>query len=391
MGSRVQAAIDAIRAGQIVIVVDDEDRENEGDLCMAAELATPEAINFMAKEGRGLICIALAEERIKQLHLPMMVDQTAGGFGTAFTVSIEAATGVTTGISASDRARTVRVAADPNTGPEDIVSPGHIFPLRGRAGGCLVRTGHTEASIDLARLAGLQPSGVICEIMNDDGTMARMDDLENFAERHGLPMVTIAELIQHRLNSESLVRRLVERKVRHSVWGEISLIAYGTTLDSRQHLAVLKGELSQAAVPLVRMHSGYPFAGVFGELFGNHGMLSHRALDRLAAEQVGLFIGLDRDAPDRSLEENIRGIGREEEEVGAESPPVRERTLRQIGVGAQILRDLGLSRLRLLSNHDKKPAGLDGFGLTIDEVVPLDEVESTARGHGLEVVDEGSE
>ncbi len=358
----------------MVIVVDDEDRENEGDLCMAAELVTPEAINFMAKEGRGLICLSLTEDRIRKLDLPMMVEQQSHGFGTAFTVSIEAARGVTTGISAADRAHTIKVAVDPSSGPDDLSRPGHIFPLRARQGGCLVRTGHTEAVVDLARLAGLNPSGVICEIMNDDGTMARMDDLERFADKHGLLIVTIAELIEYRLAKESLVYRIVSRRVRHPVWGEVELIAYGTTLDSRQHLVVVKGDLDPSSVPLVRVHSGYGFSSVLGDLFSDERALLHSALDRMGEEDVGVLICLDRDVPYRTLEECIRAIGSDEDLAPDEKGPTeRERTLRQIGIGAQMLRDLGLQRLRLLSNTSKRPAGLDGYGLTIEDVVPLSE------------------
>ncbi|MEO1171294.1 MAG: 3,4-dihydroxy-2-butanone-4-phosphate synthase [Myxococcota bacterium] len=391
--SRVQAAIDAVRNGKMVVVVDDEDRENEGDLCMAAEAVTPEAVNFMAKEGRGLICLALDEERIQKLELPMMVDETGGGFGTAFTVSVEAASGVTTGISAADRAHTIKVAVNPESGPRDLVSPGHIFPLRSRDGGCLVRTGHTEASVDLARLAGLHPSGVICEIMNDDGTMARMDDLERFAEKHDLLIVTIAELIQYRLAKESLVRRLVQQRVRHPAWGEVELIAYGTSLDSRQHLAVIKGELQNVDAPLVRVHSGYPFASVLGDLFSNDRALLHSALERMGNEEVGVLICLDRDTPYHTLEERIRAIGQEEEDAWTvdKGPTARERTLRQIGIGAQILRDLGLRRLRLLSNNSKKPAGLDGYGLTIEDVVPLEAAVSASGGPKLELIGGGKD
>ena len=276
--ARVEAAIEAIRAGQMVVVVDDEDRENEGDLCMAAEAVTAQAINFMAKEGRGLICLALRDERIRELELPMRVEPTGAGYGTAFTVSSEASSGVTTGISAADRAHTIRVAVDETSTPSDLTRPGHVFPLRAREGGCLVRTGHTEAAVDLARLAGLNPSGVICEIMNDDGTMARMDDLERFAERHGLLIVTIAELIQYRLANESLVHRKVSKRVVHPAWGEVELIAYGTTIDRRQHLAAVKGKIDATDAPLVRVHAGYPFASVLGDLLSTVRALLHSAL-----------------------------------------------------------------------------------------------------------------
>ncbi|MEM6731031.1 MAG: 3,4-dihydroxy-2-butanone-4-phosphate synthase [Myxococcota bacterium] len=390
--SKVQAAIDAIRDGKMVIVVDDEDRENEGDLCMAADMVTPEAINFMAREGRGLICLSLTEERIRELELPMMVEEQNNGFGTAFTVSIEAAHGVTTGISASDRAHTVKVAVDPTSAPSDLSRPGHIFPLRARQGGCLVRTGHTEAVVDLARMAGKNPSGVICEIMNDDGTMARLDDLETFAKKHGLHLISIADLIEYRLAKESLVSRIVSRRVRHPAWGEVELIAYSTTLDARQHLAVVKGELSNLEAPLVRVHSGYPFASVMGDLLSNDRALLHAALGRLGLEEAGVLICLDRDTPYRTLEERIRAIGQQGDDglsPDEKGPSARERTLRQIGIGAQILRDLGLSRIRLLSNSQKKPAGLDGYGLTIEDVVPLSDDVLASGGPKLEVIGGG--
>jgi 3,4-dihydroxy 2-butanone 4-phosphate synthase/GTP cyclohydrolase II len=363
----VQRALADIRAGKMIILVDDEDRENEGDLCMAAELVTPEAINFMARHARGLICLTLDAARVNQLELPLMVSENGSPYGTAFTVSIEAAHGVTTGISAADRATTVKAAVAPGAQPSDLVRPGHVFPLRAREGGVLVRTGQTEGSVDLAQLAGLTPAGVICEIMNDDGSMARMADLEQFAKTHGLHILSIADLIQYRLAHESLVRRLVSREVMHPSWGRVTLHVYGTTLDKRQHLAVVRGgPLDGEVPPLVRVHSGYPLAGVFGDLFSDERANLRAALERLGQESAAVLVCLDRGAPSTTLEERVKKLGE------SESEPPGAGTVREIGVGAQILRDLGLSRIRLLSRTTKRPVGLDGFGLVIDDLVAFE-------------------
>jgi 3,4-dihydroxy 2-butanone 4-phosphate synthase/GTP cyclohydrolase II len=364
----VPKALEEIRAGRMVILVDDEDRENEGDLCLAAEKVTPEAINFMAKYGRGLICLALNEARLKQLELPMMVDQNNSQFGTAFTVSVEARRGVTTGISAADRAVTVRTAVAADAKPSDLVRPGHIFPLRAQPGGVLVRTGQTEGAVDLARLAGLEPAGVICEVMKDDGTMARMKDLEVFADEHRLMILSIADLIEYRMRNESLVTCLVSRAVNHPTFGAIEVRAYGTSVDGRQHLAMVRGDPKSVESPLVRVHAGYPLSDVFGDLFSRDRQTLRAAIGRLRDEPCGVILCLDPGARNIPLDERLRKLG--------DGPPSREYEaggiLREIGIGAQILRDLGLSRVRILSNNPKRLAGIEGFGLVVDEVIPLD-------------------
>jgi 3,4-dihydroxy 2-butanone 4-phosphate synthase / GTP cyclohydrolase II len=366
----VQRALGEIRAGRMVVLVDDEDRENEGDLVLAAEKVTPEAINFMAKDARGLVCLAMTEERLQQLDIPMMVENNTSKHDTAFTVSIEARHGVTTGISAADRARTVQVAVAKDARPEDVVRPGHIFPLRARPGGCLVRTGHTEGAVDLARLAGLEPAAVICEIMNDDGSMARLPDLESFAAKHSLSLVSIADLIAYRLAHESLVRRLTAKEITHPKWGDVTLYAYASSVDGRQHLAVVKGDILNGPPPLVRVHSGYPLVSVFGDLFSNDRALLNAALTRLGAEKRGVLLCLDQGNPPVPLDQRINELGAPPKlEVVS---PGGERTQREIGVGAQILRDLGLGEIRLLTNNPRKLAGLEAYGLRVVDVVPLD-------------------
>ncbi len=350
----------------MVILVDDEDRENEGDLCVAAEKVTPAAINFMVKHGRGLVCLALTEERARVLDLPLMVAENTSPYGTAFTVSIEARHGVTTGISAADRATTILTAVAARARADDLSRPGHVFPLVARAGGVLVRTGQTEGVVDLARLAGLTPAGVICEVMNEDGSMARMPDLERFAHQHGLLVVSIADLIEYRLTHESLVRRLASQDVEHPHWGAVTLHAYGTNIDERQHLAVVKGDVASGSAPLVRVHSGYPLSGVFGDLFSNDRQLLNAALMRLGAEARGVLLCLDRGRAEMPLAERIRNLGRPPGDAPAGG------TLREIGIGAQILRDLGLTHVRLLTNSAWRLAGIEGYGLKIEEVIALD-------------------
>jgi 3,4-dihydroxy 2-butanone 4-phosphate synthase / GTP cyclohydrolase II len=379
----VQRALSEYRAGRMVILVDDEDRENEGDLCLAAEKTTAEAINFMAVHARGLVCLALTEERLTELQIPMMVSHNTSKHDTAFTVSIEARHGVTTGISAADRARTDQVAVADDTRPDDLSRPGHIFPLRARPGGVLVRTGHTEGAVDLSRLAGLKPASVICEIMNDDGTMARLPDLERFAQKHGLPLCSIADLIAYRLANESLVRRLVTKEVRHPHWGDVTLYAYGTSLDSRQHLAVVKGDILNGPPPLVRVHSGYPLSNVFGDLFSNDRGVLNAALARLGAEQRGVLLCLDQGEAPEALDQRIAGLGSPSVRVVTSTP---ERTQREIGVGAQILRDLGLGSIRILSNNPRKLAGLEAYGLRVADVVPLELAGVTSPVPKLEIV-----
>ncbi|MFC1611878.1 3,4-dihydroxy-2-butanone-4-phosphate synthase, partial [Myxococcota bacterium] len=342
-------------------------RENEGDLCMAAEKVSSEAINFMARFGRGLICLALTDARLKQLDLPMMVERNTSQFGTAFTVSVEARRGVTTGISAADRAATILTAVAEDARPEDLVRPGHIFPLRAQPGGVLVRTGQTEGAVDLARLAGLEPAGVICEVMKDDGTMARMEDLERFAGEHDLVILAIADLIEYRMRKESLVKCLASRDLIHPQWGEITVRAYGSEVDGRQHLAMVKGDLHATGTPLVRVHAGYPLANVFGDLFSKDRETLRAAIGQLRSESCGVILCLDPGAREIPLDQRIRNLG---QNPTTHAP--REGILRQIGIGAQILRDLGLTRVRLLSNNPKRLAGIEGFGLRVEEVIPLD-------------------
>jgi 3,4-dihydroxy 2-butanone 4-phosphate synthase / GTP cyclohydrolase II len=365
----VIAALQQFRAGKMVVVVDDEDRENEGDLCVAADRATPDMINFMAVHGRGLICLALTGERCDALRLPMMVTHNTSKHHTAFTVSIEAVQGVSTGISAADRARTIQVAIDPASTSDDLAQPGHVFPLRAKKGGVLVRSGHTEAAVDLARLAGLQPAGVICEIMNDDGSMARMPDLRIFAAKHELPIISIAELIEYRVAHESLVTSLAVREVVHPIWGDVVLHAFGTSIDERQHLAVVKGDIHADPSPLVRVHSGYPLAHVFGDLFMDERRSLKAALSHLGREDRGVLLCLDQGASQISLVERLNHLGETNTKENQTTPmPVQ----REIGVGAQILRALGLSRIRVLTNHPRHLKGIEGFGLSIEEVIPLD-------------------
>jgi 3,4-dihydroxy 2-butanone 4-phosphate synthase/GTP cyclohydrolase II len=373
---RVNRALEAIRAGQIVILVDDEDRENEGDLCMAAEAVTPEAINFMATHGRGLICLALDEDQVERLELPMMSAPGRNGppLGTAFTVSVEARTGVTTGISAADRAHTIRVATEPTAKPTDLVTPGHVFPLRARTGGVLVRTGQTEGSVDLARLAGLRPAGVICEIMNDDGSMARMPDLERFAARHDLLVVTIADLVQYRMQTERLVRRLSEHPLRlDATKSEWRSVVYGIDDEDRQFLALQKGTFGPEDPVLCRVHAGSTIGDLFSSTSFEGGQNLREALLTIEREGSGVVLYIP---PRVSLETELdaRASGRGDM---PSVPPVRpgdgtqSSTLREFGLGAQVLADLGVRKLRLLTNNHAKIAGLSGFGLEVVERVPL--------------------
>jgi 3,4-dihydroxy 2-butanone 4-phosphate synthase / GTP cyclohydrolase II len=369
MLDRVNTALDQIRAGKMVILVDDEDRENEGDLCMAADAVTPEAINFMAMHGRGLICLALDEEQVARLELPMMSAPGKNGppLGTAFTVSIEARTGVTTGISAADRAHTIRVAIAEGAQPSDLVTPGHVFPLRARRGGVLVRTGQTEGSVDLARLAGMRPAGVICEIMNDDGTMARMPDLERFAKKHGLMILTVADLIQYRLQTERLVRRAAERPIMLDVTKTEWLgSVYEIVGESRQFLALSKGTIATSEPVLCRVHSGSLIADLFSSTPFDGGSNLREAILAIEAAGAGVVLYIP---PKGDLErelEQLRGA------TGAPpSAATQASTLREFGLGAQVLADLGVQQLRLLTNSQPKIAGLTGFGLKVVERVPL--------------------
>ncbi|MCC6526473.1 MAG: 3,4-dihydroxy-2-butanone-4-phosphate synthase [Polyangiaceae bacterium] len=381
---RVNRALEEIRAGRMIILVDDEDRENEGDLCLAAELVTPEAVNFMAKHGRGLICLSLDEAQVARMDLPMMTVPGRGGppLGTAFTVSIEAREGVTTGISAADRAHTIKVAIDPKVRPGDIVTPGHVFPLRARRGGVLVRTGQTEGAVDLARLAGLAPAGVICEIMKDDGTMARMPDLEVFAAEHGLVILTIAELIQYRLQTEHLIERVVSRPLRLDLTGtEWTAAVYELPVESRQALALVRGDVAGDEPVLCRVHSGSLVADLFCSTPTEGGANLREAIQRIEAEGRGVVLYLP---PLRKLSDDLLWLPARDEAATppapqpADSAPSAEgaaskvrNTLRQFGLGAQILRDLGVRKLRLLTGNPRKIAGLTGYGLEIVERVAL--------------------
>jgi 3,4-dihydroxy 2-butanone 4-phosphate synthase/GTP cyclohydrolase II len=367
--ARVNQALERVRAGKMIILVDDEDRENEGDLCMAAEAVTPEAINFMAMHGRGLICLTMDEEHIARLELPMMSAPGRGGppLGTAFTVSIEARTGVSTGISAADRAHTIRVAIDPSARPTDVVTPGHVFPLKARRGGVLVRTGQTEGSVDLARLAGRGTSGVICEIMNDDGTMARMPDLEKFAQKHDLIILTIADLIQYRLQTERLVRRVSERVVRLDATGtDWTAYVYEIVGESRQFLALTKGAISDGGPILCRVHAGSLIGDLFSSTPFDGGSNLREAILSIEQERAGIVLYLP---PRGDLAGELSAFVKVDRAAPAlDGAP---QTLREFGLGAQVLADLGVHQIRLLTNSQPKIAGLTGFGLEVVERVPL--------------------
>jgi 3,4-dihydroxy 2-butanone 4-phosphate synthase/GTP cyclohydrolase II len=355
---RVDRAIAEIRSGRMVILVDDEDRENEGDLCMAAELVRPEDINFMAKHGRGLICLTLTEEQVARLNLPMMEQMGRKGptLGTAFTVSIEARHGVSTGISAADRAHTIRVAAGASCRPEDLVTPGHVFPLRARNGGVLVRTGQTEGSVDLARLAGLTPAGVICEIMNDDGSMARRGDLERFAAEHGLQILSIADLITYRLRMDRLVRRIREATLTLDQTGTSwRAVVYEDDLSRRQMLALVKGEISPAEPTLVRMHAGSTISDLFASRGQEGGRNLRAAIDAIEGAGAGVIVYFPSQ-PD--LIEQLAPFT-------PQAPAPGRRVLHEYGLGAQILANLGVRRMRLLTNNPRKIPGLEGFGLEV--------------------------
>jgi 3,4-dihydroxy 2-butanone 4-phosphate synthase / GTP cyclohydrolase II len=370
----IEAAIEEFRQGRIVIIVDDEDRENEGDLAIAAEKVTPEAINFMARFGRGLICLAMTEERCRELDLPLMVEDNTSTFGTAFTISIEAKGKVTTGISAADRAATILTAIDPATRPEDLLRPGHVFPLRARKGGVLKRAGQTEASVDLAMLAGLTPAGVICEIMNDDGTMARVPDLAKFAELHGVLMITVSDLISYRLRHETLVRKIASPKLP-TIYGDFEIHAYRSDVTGDENVALVMGEIDPEELILVRVHSQCLTGDIFGSCRCDCGPQLDQALEHIAREGKGVLLYLLQEGRGIGLMNKLRAY--ELQEQGHDTVEANERLgfrpdQRDYGIGAQILRDLGVRKMRLMTNNPSKYIALNGYGLEIVERIPLE-------------------
>ncbi len=395
----VEEAAELFRRGEFVIIVDDEDRENEGDLTIAAEKITPEAINFMATHGRGLICLALTEERCDHLQLPLMVENNTSNFGTAFTVSIEARGRVTTGISARDRAETIRAALDPATRPSDLLRPGHVFPLRARKGGVLKRAGQTEASVDLAAIAGMTPAAVICEIMNEDGTMARLNDLTAFAMRHGLKLISVADLIKYRMRNERLVR-CVASPTLPTRFGDFRVHAYRSDITGEEHVALVMGEIAEDAPVLVRVHSSC----LTGDIFGSHrcdcGDQLHRALEMIAAEGKGVLLYLLQEGRGIGLLNKLKAY--ELQEQGDDTIEANEKLgfaadIRDYGTGSQILRDLGVRKIRLMTNNPAKYVAIEGYGLEIVERIPLEiapsqqtrrylETKKNKLGHILELV-----
>lgn len=370
----IEQAIDDIRQGKMVILVDDEDRENEGDLCMAADAVSPEAINFMAKYGRGLICLSLTAERCDRLELPMMVRNNTSPFGTGFTISIEAREGVSTGISAADRARTIEAAIADDAKPADLVKPGHIFPLRARDGGVIVRTGQTEGSVDLARLAGRRPFGVICEIMNDDGTMSRMPELEEFSKIHGINICTVADLVEYRMRKESFVHRRAEALIPTDFAGDFMAVVYENDVDDYQHIAMVKGKLDTSQPVLVRVHSECMTGDIFGSMRCDCGDQLREAMKMMDKEGSGVLLYIRQEGRGIGLVNKLKAYNLQDEGLDTVEANVKlgfKPDMRDYGIGAQILADLGVKKMRLITNNPKKLVGLEGYGLSIVDQVPI--------------------
>ena len=371
--STIEEAIEDIRQGKMVVVCDDENRENEGDLTMAAQFVTPEAINFMRKEGGGLICLGLTPERCEALGLDLMAAKNESAFETAFTVSVEARSGVSTGISAADRARTIQVAIDPKSSPRELVQPGHVFPLKARAGGVLERVGQTEAGVDLAKLAGLNPSSVICEIMNEDGTMARVPDLVSYCERHGLKMITVADLVAYRRRHEKLVERVVDTKLP-TAFGDFVAVGYRSLVDNKHHVALVKGDVEGKEDVLVRVHSECLTGDVFHSLRCDCGEQLESALAMIEKERTGVLLYLSQEGRGIGLLNKLKAYKLQEEGLDTVDANLRlglPADLRDYGIGAQILVDLGLTSIRILTNNPKKISGLAGYGLSVADQIPI--------------------